>query len=1061
MNNSFRSFSRQSKTVVLPKDNAKRGFRLRLFIQIGLVAVLLGQNFLFGLPSESVVSAEISRKSNLSPTAAFTSGNLAVLQAASATANNTTASIVELNPTTPASNPVQTPPIPDGATNASGLRFSGSATSTGYLANSNDGSLLSFNGANSATAGNVNTLNPRGIGSFDAAGNYVLQTTYTGTSGNQTRGSTSLNNTNWFIAEQGGIYTNNSTTASPTGNFRAAKSFGGTVYVGQNSSTVTNIQVSTVSAPSGGTVTGLPGLPNNAALQDFYLISSGDNGAAFDVLYIVSATTNTAGTISKFSLVSGTWTANGTYTTTFGGFGLAAADNAIGALLYVSTGQGALAANSVLRLSDTAGYNTTISITTANNVNLYTAPAGTTVKGVAFAPRAGAVAAPEINITGNGVTITDGDTTPSTADFTDFGNVASGASFDRTFTIQNLGTANLTGGAITFTGTNAADFALLTAPTFPVTAGNPTTFTVRFTPSAAALRTATINIASNDADENPYDFAIQGTGLASATPTITENTVSPFINLPANTSGNLSGVVGDTTDPAQSSGVDFTIADTDTPLANLTVTATSSNQTVVPNGNLSLTGSGAGRNLKITPASNGYSTVTVSVSDGNSSASYVINYAASVPSNTTATTRWHTGKSDASTAIAIDSNYMFVGDDEDQGLRLYDRNNSGLPLNTFDFTASLGLTDISGGIPREVDIEASAQNGSRIYWLGSHSNSADAGNQRPNRSRLFATDISASGATSNLSYVGRYDGLKTDLINWDSSGAHGLGANFFGLAASTATGKIPEAPDGSGFNIEGLVFAPDNTTAYIGFRAPIVPANNRTKALLVPVTNFAALISGAGPATFGAPIQLSLGGRGIREIKKNSANEYLIVAGSAATGGNFATYSWTGNPVDAPVLRSSVLTGLNPESIVEIPVGLNSFSPQATVQVQLISDNGDDVYYGDGVAAKDLPNNELKKFRSDIVTIQAVGPTAAGVSVSGRVLNAEGFAVRNALVSITDPTGSTIKTVRTNSFGNFTVAELLAGGTYIFEVRAKNYSFAPQVLTVFDEIADLNIFAAP
>lgn len=287
-------------------------------------------------------------------------------------------------------------------------------------------------------------------------------------------------------------------------------------------------------------------------------------------------------------------------------------------------------------------------------------------------------------------------------------------------------------------------------------------------------------------------------------------------------------------------------------------------------------------------------------------------------------------------------------------------------------TPNLALTDISNGIPREVDIEASAQIGNRIYWLASHSNSST-GVSRPNRARLFATDITNASAASTLAYVGRYDNLKTDLINWDSTNGYGLGANFFGLSASAAVGVIPEEPDGSGFNIEGLTIAPNGTTGYVSFRAPIVPANARTKALIVPVTNLAALVSGnpsAGPATFGTTIQLNLGGRGIRETKKNSANEYLIVAGTAGGPANFALYSWTGNAGDSPVLRSSILTGLNPEAIVDIPVGLNTFAP---VQVQIVSDNGDDIYYGDGILAKELPNTEHKKFRSDLVNVSTAG----------------------------------------------------------------------------------------
>ncbi|MEI7928753.1 MAG: hypothetical protein WCH40_09400, partial [Verrucomicrobiales bacterium] len=320
----------------------------------------------------------------MSIAAPFTAGNIAILQAA-ASANNTTCSVIELSPTTAGQTPTNT--ISISGTGASALRISGSATSTGYVSRSADGSLLTFTGANNTdTVANVNTLNPRAVATLNAAGSLALSTTYTGTSGNQTRGATSLNNTNWFIADQGGIYTNGTTSASPTENSRGIKSFGGVVHALRQGNTAPLIVVSTVSAPTGGSITGLPGLTNNNNALDFYLISSGTNGSTYDVLYILAATSNTAGTISKYSLVSGTWTANGSYTTTFGGFGIAAAKSGSGAVLYVSTGQGALTANSVLKLTDTTGHNATISITTGNNVTLYTAPTGAIIKGVDFAP---------------------------------------------------------------------------------------------------------------------------------------------------------------------------------------------------------------------------------------------------------------------------------------------------------------------------------------------------------------------------------------------------------------------------------------------------------------------------------------------------------------------------------------------------------------------------------------------------------------------------------------------------------------------------------------------------
>lgn len=314
----------------------------------------------------------------------FTAGNLALF-IASASATNTTGSIVEINTTNSAQSAITTRTISGTGTDA--MRFSGSATSTAYLSNSNDGTLLCFTGVNNIDAtSNVNTLNPRAVGSFNNAGAFIKQTTYTGTSGNQTRCATTLNNSNWFIGDQSGVYTNSSTTASPAGNFRGVKAFGGTVYTSSSSSTATVIQVGTLASTTGATYTGLNGLTNNASIQDFYLISSGSNGSIYDILYTLSATSNTAGTIAKYSLVGSTWTSNGTYTTTFGGFGLAAKKSGSGAELYITTGQGALTANSVLKATDAAGYNAAISITTANNVTLYTAATGTIIKGIAFAP---------------------------------------------------------------------------------------------------------------------------------------------------------------------------------------------------------------------------------------------------------------------------------------------------------------------------------------------------------------------------------------------------------------------------------------------------------------------------------------------------------------------------------------------------------------------------------------------------------------------------------------------------------------------------------------------------
>ncbi|MFB2894585.1 ExeM/NucH family extracellular endonuclease [Aerosakkonemataceae cyanobacterium BLCC-F50] len=537
-----------------------------------------------------------------------------------------------------------------------------------------------------------------------------------------------------------------------------------------------------------------------------------------------------------------------------------------------------------------------------------------------------------------GVTInqTDGSTNVTEGGATDTYSVVLNTqpTADVTIAINsgNQTTTNPTNLTFNTANWNVAQTVTVTAVDDAVVEGNHTG-TITHTATSNDTKYNNITIASITANITDNDSN-------NTAPTITENSATPFLNLAATGTGYVSGAIDDPTDPAKTLGIDFTVADTETPNPTVSILS-SSNTAVVPLANLNLTNTGNNYNLKINPASVGYSDITVRVTDGGgATADYVIKYAASAASVNPTTTRFLTGASDASTAVAIDSNYMLVADDEDQKIRLYDRKNSGLPLKSFDFTSSLGLTDISGSIPREVDIEASTRVGNRIYWLGSLSNSSN-GDPRPNRDRLFATDISGTGANTTLNYVGRYDNLRNDLIAWGN-------ANGYGFSNSAATGVNPEASDGSGFNIEGLTIAPNGTTAYVAFRAPNVPTLSRQKALIAPITNFTDLVTGAATnATIAAPIELNLGGRGIREIQRTANNQYLIIAGppDAATGTapkDFRLYTWTGNANDTPILNSADLTSLNAggsfESILELSSNPSSaaFLGQTTFNTSFI-----------------------------------------------------------------------------------------------------------------------------
>ena len=120
---------------------------------------------------------------------------------------------------------------------------------------------------------------------------------------------------------------------------------------------------------------------------------------------------------------------------------------------------------------------------------------------------------PEINVLGNGVSITSGDITPSPIDNTNFGVANVGAPTSTTFTIQNLGSSslNLLGTPIVSIS-GAPEFTIETQPSTStiVSGGSDVTFVVKFTPVILGNVTAVITINNDDSNESSYTFKIQG-----------------------------------------------------------------------------------------------------------------------------------------------------------------------------------------------------------------------------------------------------------------------------------------------------------------------------------------------------------------------------------------------------------------------------------------------------------------------------------------------------------------------------------------------------------------------
>ncbi|MBI1874429.1 MAG: adhesin, partial [Acidobacteria bacterium] len=91
-----------------------------------------------------------------------------------------------------------------------------------------------------------------------------------------------------------------------------------------------------------------------------------------------------------------------------------------------------------------------------------------------------------------------------------------------------------------------------------------------------------------------------------------------------NTTPTISNVANQTIlEDAATSAIAFTVGDSELLAADLTLSASSSDTTLVPNANIVLGGSNASRTVTVTPAANqnGSATITITVSDGVATAS--------------------------------------------------------------------------------------------------------------------------------------------------------------------------------------------------------------------------------------------------------------------------------------------------------------------------------------------------------------------------------------------------------------------------------------------------------
>lgn len=291
------------------------------------------------------------------------------------------------------------------------------------------------------------------------------------------------------------------------------------------------------------------------------------------------------------------------------------------------------------------------------------------------------------------------------------------------------------------------------------------------------------------------------------------------------------------------------------------------------------------------------------------------------------------GLCDASAAIALNANKFIVADDENNVLKIYDKNVLGKPLQIVPLS-TIFPGEIQDGDDLEIDLEGAAELDGKIFWIGSHSTSKK-GKLRPARHRLFALQIKPE-ANGNFA-TNRVGKIYTTLVADIEKDTRFNKYNF--PEAKTITPK-----DIGGLSIEGLAATPEDNLL-IGFRNPLsggkAEKNGRLvggHALLVKLLNPLEVIEGK-EAKFGDPIELDLNGYGIRSIELHNKKEYLIVAGPYHENlgaedqkrEESRLYLWSDNKPNW--LENIRLNDLNIEAAF--------FYPQDDqTQVELISDDG-------------------------------------------------------------------------------------------------------------------------
>jgi hypothetical protein len=239
-------------------------------------------------------------------------------------------------------------------------------------------------------------------------------------------------------------------------------------------------------------------------------------------------------------------------------------------------------------------------------------------------------------------------------------------------------------------------------------------------------------------------------------------------------------------------------------------------------------------------------------------------------------------------------------------------------------------------------------------------------------------------------------------------------------------------------------------------------------AVYIPVTRGQANLTFSGGNN--APLSISL----------QQPVIYTITDSDCSAGGPIFVFDEAGNPFSGggPTVMGTIVYSINagtaqPVLVANSGVAASDVTPNdiffygnfsgvsngstVTLRAGTITTNGN-------VAAAPPANGSFATFLTSDTGVRCsnfgvpLAPSAASVSISGRVLTAGKSGLPGASVYLTDRNGD-VQIGRTNPFGYYRFEGVRAGQTVVLTVVSKRFQFAPQTLNLSEEVTELNFVA--